>query len=60
MTQSQRWGKVVTTMPVPEGIISTSTGPVDPNDAVLDAVIAEAVEEIATEEYLPEEENDLQ
>ena len=24
MTQSQRWGKVVTTMPVPEGNITTS------------------------------------
>ena len=24
MSQSQRWGKVVTTMPVPEGIITTS------------------------------------
>jgi len=24
MSQSQRWGKVVTTMPVPEGIITSS------------------------------------
>jgi hypothetical protein len=49
MTQSQRWGKVVTTMPVPEGIISTSTGPVDP-----------AVEEVVelVEEELPEAEAD--
>jgi hypothetical protein len=56
-------------MPVPHGVISTSEGPVDPNVAALDAVIAEAIEEIATEEYVPElveeelpeaEENDLQ
>ena len=49
MSQSQRWGKVVTTMPVPEGIISTSTGPVDP-----------AVEEVVelVEEELPEAEAD--
>ena len=49
MSQSQRWGKVVTTMPVPEGIISTSTGPVDP-----------AVEEVVelVEEELPEVEAD--
>ena len=47
MSQSQRWGKVVTTMPVPEGVISTSTGPVDP-----------AVEEVVevVEEELPVEE----
>ena len=50
-------GKTMT--PVPEGIISTSTGPVDPN-AELDAAIVaadaeEAVEEYATEEVLPEE-----
>ena len=46
MTQSQRWGKVVITMtPVPEGIISTSTGPVNPEVEVV-------------EEELPEEELD--
>lgn len=39
-------------MPVPEGIISTSTGPVDP--AELDAAIAAADAEEAVEEYLPE------
>jgi hypothetical protein len=51
MTQSQRWGKVVTTMaPVPHGVISTSTGPVDP---VEEAIIAADAEE-AVEEYLPE------
>ena len=54
MTQSQRWGKVVTMTPVPEGIISTSTGPVDP-DATLDAAIVEADAEEAVEEYLPDE-----
>jgi len=49
MSQSQRWGKVVTTMPVPEGIISTSEGPVDP-----------AVEEVVelVEEELPVEETE--
>jgi hypothetical protein len=46
MSQSQRWGKVVTTMPVPEGIISTSEGPVDP--VVEEAV--ELVEELPVEE----------
>ena len=49
MTQSQRWGKVVTTMPVPEGIISTSEGPVDPT--------TEEVIEVVEEE-LPEAEAD--
>ena len=41
-------------MPVPEGVISTSTGPVDPVD---EAIIAADAEE-AVEEYLPEEEID--
>ena len=50
MTQSQRWGKVTIMTPVPEGIISTSTGPVDP--------AVETVEE-AVEEVLPEVEDDL-
>ena len=49
MSQSQRWGKVVITMPVPEGIISTSEGPVDP-------VVEEVVEVV--EEELPEAEAD--
>ncbi len=60
ITQAQRWGKVVTTMPVPQGIISTTTGPVDPNvskvEEVLEEAIKEADAEVATEEYLPEEE----
>jgi hypothetical protein len=37
-------------MPVPEGIISTSTGPVDPT-AQLDEAIVEADAEEATAEY---------
>jgi hypothetical protein len=55
MTQSQRWGKVVTIMPTPEGIISTSTGPVDPNEPVQEVV--PVVEELVEEE-LPEAEAD--
>lgn len=39
-------------MPVPEGIISTSTGPVNP----LEEAIKEAVAEEATEEYTLEQE----
>ena len=46
MSQSQRWGKVVT-MPVPEGVISTSTGP---SEAVQEVVPVE--EEISND--LPE------
>ena len=46
-------GKAMT--PVPEGIISTSTGPVDPNTE-LDAAIAEADAEEAVEEYVADEE----
>jgi hypothetical protein len=42
-------GKAMT--PVPHGVISTSTGPVDPVD---EAIIAADAEE-ATEEYLPDE-----
>jgi hypothetical protein len=34
-----------TIMPVPEGIISTSTGPVDPNAEVVQEVVQELVEE---------------
>ena len=58
MSQSQRWGKVVTTMtPVPEGIISTSTGPVDPEEAQDIADFDAAVAELEEEE-LPEAEAD--
>jgi hypothetical protein len=42
MSQSQRWGKVVTTMPVPEGNITTSE--------ILVPVVEEAVEEVVEEE----------
>ena len=53
MSQSQRWGKVVT-MPVPEGIISTSTGPAEAvQEVVLDEALAEADAE-ETENDLPE------
>jgi hypothetical protein len=44
-------------MPVPQGVISTSEGPVDPVQEVvqvLDEAIAEADAEEAVEEYLPE------
>jgi len=52
MTQSQRWGKVVTTMtPTPEGVISTSTGPSEPT---LEEAIIEADAEEAVEEYIPD------
>ena len=56
LSQSQRWGKVVTIMPVPEGIISTSTGPAEAvQEVVLEEAILEADAEEAVEEYdLPE------
>ena len=54
MTQSQRWGKVVTTMtPVPEGIISTSTGPSEPTPSAVE----EAIEEVLPEEVATDEDN---
>ena len=43
--------------PVPEGIISTSTGPVDPTQTLEEAII-EADAEEATEEYVPEVEDE--
>jgi hypothetical protein len=46
MTQSQRWGKVVTTMPVPEGNITTSE-------------ILIPVEEVVEDSTTEEEEDDL-
>ena len=50
MSQSQRWGKVVTTMPVPGGEITTTEILIP----VEEAIIAADAEE-ATEEYdLPE------
>ena len=48
MSQSQRWGKVVITMPVPEGNITTSE--------ILVPVVEEVVEVSTTEE---EAEDDL-
>ena len=48
-------------MPVPHGVISTSEGPVDPNESVIEEAIKAADAEEAVEEYLPEEsEDDLQ
>jgi hypothetical protein len=47
MSQSQRWGKVVTTMPVPEGNITTSE--------ILVPVVEEVVEVVEeAEDDLPE------
>ena len=48
MTQSQRWGKVVTTMPVPEGNITTSDILVPVVEEVVEVV--EAVEEETKDE----------
>jgi hypothetical protein len=46
-------------MPVPQGIISTTTGPVDPNQSKVEVVLEEAIKEAdleeAVEEYLPDE-----
>ena len=63
ISQSKRWGKVTTMTPVPQGVISTSEGPVDPEVVqevvpVLDEAIAETDAEEAVEEYLPEIEQD--
>jgi len=53
MSQSQRWGKVVTTMAVPEGVITTSeifvedTEPATAADeAIAEAIITEEVEDV--------------
>ena len=54
ISQSQRWGKVVVTMPVPEGDITTSDILV-PEVVPLDEAIKEADAEEAVEEYLPDE-----
>jgi hypothetical protein len=55
MSQSQRWGKVVITMPVPEGELTTSEILV-PDLVPLDEAIAEADAEPVTEEYTFDEE----
>ena len=52
MSQSQRWGKVVVTMPVPQGDITTTEILVP---EVLEEAIKEADAEEAVEEYLPDE-----
>jgi len=54
MSQSQRWGKVVVTMPVPQGEITTSEILV-PEVVPLDEAIKEADAEEAVEEYLLDE-----
>ena len=53
ISQSKRWGKVTTMTPVPEGIISTSTGPVDPTQEVVQEVVP-----VLEEEQLPEPEGE--
>ena len=53
MSQSQRWGKVVTMMPIPQGEITTSEILV-PEVVPLDEAIAEADAESAVEEYIAE------
>ena len=44
-------------MPVPEGIISTSTGPAEATPTLEEAIVAADAEE-AVEEYVPEVEAD--
>jgi hypothetical protein len=53
MSQSQRWGKVVITMPVPQGDITTSEILV-PEVVPLDEAIKEADSEESVEEYVVE------
>jgi len=52
MSQSQRWGKVVTTMAVPEGVITTS------EIFVEDTEPATAADEAIAEAIIEEEETD--
>ena len=52
MSQSQRWGKVVTTMAVPEGVITTS------EIFVEDTEPATAADEAIAEAIITEEETD--
>jgi hypothetical protein len=47
MSQSQRWGKVVTTMPVPEGDITTTE------------ILVPEVEEVVEDSTTKEVEDDL-
>jgi hypothetical protein len=53
MSQSQRWGKVVTMMPIPQGEITTSEILV-PEVVPLDEALVEADAESAVEEYIVE------
>lgn len=55
MTQSQRWGKVVTTMPVPEGVITTSALWEEPTQPV--SVTQELTQESILEEETEDESN---
>ena len=55
MSQSQRWGKVVTMMPIPQGEITTSEILV-PEVVPLDEAIAEADAEVGAEELEIEDE----
>jgi len=59
MTQSQRWGKVVTKMAVPEGIITTSEI-LTPAEVVVEETVVEesVVEETIVEELAADEEQD--
>ena len=51
MSQSQRWGKVVTMMPIPQGEITTSEILIP--DAIVEADAEEAVEEYVAEKPAP-------
>ena len=51
MSQSQRWGKVETMMPVPQGEITTSEILIP--DAIVEADAEEAVEEYVAEKPAP-------
>ena len=53
MSQSQRWGKVVITMPVPGGEITSSEIWKAPVEEVLPEVVEEVVEEVVQDD-LPE------
>ena len=52
MSQSQRWGKVVTTMPVPGGEITTTEILVPKSAEELDAVIDAAIAAADAEEAI--------
>lgn len=54
MSQAQRWGKVVTIMPVPQGQITTTETWLAPAEPTLEEAIVEADAEVAVEEYVAE------